>query len=119
MGLRGIRDSLTEGQPYFASDKGEAYSAGLSPEEASPNHRGRGGPEDDEPTERPMWKETPPKGDENRCAKRFEARANIGLLRPTSSHSLMDTLKKEKGLHEKCYLFLLRSRQNVAKKTTK
>ena len=65
------------------------------------------------------WKETPPEEDENRCAKRFEARANIGLSRPTSSHSSMDTLKKEKGLHEKCHLFLLRSRQNVAKKPTK
>ena len=53
--------ALTEGPPYFASDKVQAYSAGVSPEEASPNHRGRGGPEDDEPTERPMWKETPPK----------------------------------------------------------
>ena len=60
-----------------------------------------------------------PEEDENRCAKHFEARANIGLSRPTSSRSSMDTLKKEKGLHEKCHLFLLRSRQNVAKKPTK
>ena len=138
--------ALTEGPPYFAlmtcisrgnsnakGDIGPAFSqlllhpphlgrtrdyAKVSPS-TTPNNRGRGGPEDDEPTEHPMWKETPPKGDENRCAKRFEARANIGLSRPTSPHSLMDTLKKEKGLHEKCHLFLLRSRQNVAKKTTK
>ena len=44
-----------------SSDKVQAYSAGLSPERASPNNRGRGRLEDDEPTERPMWKETPPK----------------------------------------------------------
>ena len=138
--------ALIEGQPYFAlmtcrsrgksntkGGIGPAFSqlllhpphlgrsrdyAKVSPS-TTPNNRGRCGPEDDEPTERPMWKETPPKRtkiDVPSALKQGRISVSCALPHPTPRWTRS---KKKRGLHEKCHLFLLRSRQNVAKKATK